>query len=132
MTMTDPMADMLVRIRNGSKAKHPSVDVPFSKFKGEVVKLLKENGFVRNWEKIEDEHQGILRISLRYTADGEEIIGGMKRVSKPGSRFWVKAEDVPKVHAGIGIAIISTSKGIKTDEQCREENVGGEVLCYVW
>lgn len=132
MTMTDPMADMLVRIRNGSKAKHPSVDVPFSKFKGEVVKLLKENGFVRSWEKIEDENQGILRISLRYTADGEEIIGGMKRVSKPGSRFWVKAEDVPKVHAGIGVAIISTSKGIKTDEQCREENVGGEVLCYVW
>jgi small subunit ribosomal protein S8 len=132
MTMTDPIADMLVCIHNGSRAKHPSVDVPFSKLKSEVAKLLQEKGFVKRWEKIEDGKQGILKIFLRYAADGEEVISGMKRVSKPGSRLWVKAEDVPEVHAGVGTAIVSTSKGIKTDEQCREENVGGEVLCYVW
>ncbi len=132
MTMTDPIADMLVCIHNGSRAKHPSVDIPFSKLKSEVAKLLQENGFVKSWEKIEDGKQGILKIFLEYAEDGEEIIGGVKRVSKPGSRLWVKAKDVPEVHAGVGAAIMSTSKGIKTGEQCREENVGGEVLGYVW
>ncbi len=132
MTMTDPIADMITRIRNASRAKHAKVDVPFSKVKAEIARILKEKGFVRNWKKIEDGPQGILRISLRYTRKGEEIINGIKRVSKPGLRLWAKSKDVPKIHDGAGIAIVSTSQGIKTDDQCREEKTGGEIMCHVW
>ena len=132
MTMTDPIADMLTRIRNGNRAKHQHVDVPFSNEKMEIARILKEKGFIENWEKKEDGKQGILAISMRYSSYGEGAITGIKRESKPGLRVWIKAKDVPKVCDGIGIAIISTSKGIKTDEECRKENVGGEFLCRVW
>lgn len=132
MTMTDTIADMLTRIRNASRAKHIDVEVPCSKEKQEIARILKENGFIKSWERTDDDKQGILRISLRYDENGQELIIGIKRVSKPGLRLWVKAKDIPRVHSGVGIAIISTSKGIKTDEECRKENVGGEVLCYVW
>ena len=132
MTMTDPVADMLTRIRNASKAGHVDVRVPCSKEKQAIAGILKEKGFIKNWERIDDEKQGFLRIFLRYSEDGEQIISGIKRVSKPGLRVWVKAKDVPKVHDGDGVAIISTSNGIKTDEECRKGNIGGEVLCYVW
>ena len=132
MTMTDPIADMLTRIRNASHAKHTDVDVPCSNQKQEIALVLKKNGFIKSWERIDDGKQGILRISLRYGESGEEVIGGIKKVSRPGLRLWVKAKDIPRVHNGIGVAIISTSKGIKTDEECRKENIGGEVLCYVW
>ena len=132
MTMTDTIADMLTRIRNASRARHPSVDVPCSKEKREIARILKGEGFIQNWERIDEGKQGILRISLRYSESGDEVIGNIKRVSKPGLRLWVKAKDIPRVHNGVGIAIISTSKGIKTDEECRKENIGGEVLCYVW
>ncbi len=132
MTMTDPIADMLTRIRNASKSRHEIVSVPSSKEKMGIARILKEKGFIRGWKKIEDEKQGILEISLRYGSNGEEVFSGIKRVSKPGSRLWLKAKDVPSVHSGVGIAIVSTSKGLKTDEECREERVGGEILCYVW
>lgn len=132
MTMTDPIADMLTRIRNASKSRHEIVSIPSSKEKMGIARILKEKGFIRGWKKIEDEKQGILEVSLRYGSNGEEVFGGIKRVSKPGSRLWLKAKDVPSVHSGVGIAIVSTSKGLKTDEECREEKVGGEILCYVW
>ena len=132
MTMTDGISDMLTRIRNGSHAKHTNVEMPCSKGKQEIARILKENGFIKSWERTDDGKQGILTISLRYDENGQELIIGIKRVSKPGLRLWVKAKDIPRVHNGVGIAIISTSKGIKTDEECRKENIGGEVLCYVW
>ena len=132
MTMTDPIADMLTRIRNAISAKHSDVDVPCSNEKQGVARILKENGFIENWKRIDDGKQGILKISLRYGEGGEDVIGSIKRASRPGLRLWVKAKDIPKVHNGAGIAIISTSKGMKTDEECRRENIGGEVLCYVW
>jgi small subunit ribosomal protein S8 len=132
MTMTDTIADMLTRIRNASRAKHPDVDVPCSNEKQEIARVLKEKGFIKNWERMDDGKQGILKISLRYGKNGEDTIGVIKRVSRPGLRLWVKAKDIPRVHGGVGIAIVSTSKGIKTDEECRKENIGGEVLCYVW
>ena len=132
MTMTDPIADMLTRIRNASKSRHEIIDIPFSKEKMGIARILKEKGFIREWKKVEDEKQGILKVSLRYGSNGEEVIGGIKRVSKPSSRLWLKGKDVPSIHYGVGIAIVSTSKGFKTDEECREEKIGGEVLCYVW
>ncbi len=132
MTMTDTIADMLTRIRNASHAKHLDVDMPCSKEKQEIARILKEKRFIKNWERTDDEKQGILKIFLRYDGNGEAMIGGIKRVSRPGLRLWVKAKDIPRVHGGVGIAIISTSGGMKTDEECREENIGGEVLCYVW
>ena len=97
-----------------------------------IARILQEKGFIRGCKKVESGTQGILKISMRYGSNGEELIGGIKRVSKPGSRLWLKAKDVPSVHSGVGIAIVSTSKGLKTDEECREERLGGEVLCYVW
>ena len=132
MTMTDPIADMLTCIRNASMAGHAEVCVPCSSEKQAIARILKEKGFIKNWEKIDDLKQGVVKIFLRYTQDGEQLIIGLKRVSKPGLRVWVKAKDVRKVHDGVGVGIISTSNGIKTDEECRKENIGGEVLCYVW
>ena len=132
MTMTDPIADMLTRIRNANTVKHETVDVPASNIKKEIVRILLEEGFVRGYDVIEDEKQGIIRIQLKYGQAGERVIQGIKRISKPGMRVYTNAHEVPRVLNGLGISIISTSKGILTDKQARKENVGGEVICYVW
>ncbi len=132
MTMTDPLADMLTRVRNASAVKHESVDVPASNIKKEVARILLEEGFVKSYDVIEDGKQGIIRIQLKYSRDNEKVITGIKRISKPGLRVFAKKDDVPKVLGGLGVAIISTSKGLITDKQAREEGVGGEVIAYVW
>ena len=132
MQITDPIADMLTRIRNANTVKHETVDVPASNIKKEIVRILLEEGFVRGYDVIEDEKQGIIRIQLKYGQSGERVIQGIKRISKPGMRVYTNAYEVPKVLNGLGISIISTSKGILTDRQARKENVGGEVICYVW
>ena len=132
MTMTDPIADMLTRIRNANVVKHETVDVPASNMKKEIARILLEEGFVRGYDVIEDGKQGIIRIQLKYGQSGERVIQGIKRISKPGMRVYTNAYEVPKVLNGLGISIISTSKGILTDKQARKENVGGEVICYVW
>ena len=132
MTMTDPIADMLTRIRNANTVKHETVDVPASNMKKELARILLEEGFIRGYDVIEDGKQGIIRIQLKYGQSGERVIQGIKRISKPGMRVYTNAYEVPKVLNGLGISIISTSKGILTDRQARKENVGGEVICYVW
>lgn len=132
MTMTDPIADMLTRIRNASQVKHETVDVPASNIKKELARILLEEGFVRGYDVIEDGKQGIIRIQLKYSAEGERVIQGLKRISKPGMRVYAASEDLPKVLSGLGVAIISTSKGIMTDREARKAKVGGEVICYVW
>ena len=132
MTMTDPIADMLTRIRNANTVKHETVDVPASNIKKEIVRILLEEGFVRGYDVIEDEKQGIIRIQLKYGQSGERVIQGIKRISKPGMRVYTNAYEVPKVLNGLGIAIISTSQGLKTDKQARELGIGGEVLAYIW
>lgn len=132
MTMTDPIADMLTRIRNANMVKHETVDVPASNMKKELARILLEEGFVRGYDVIEDGKQGIIRIQLKYGQAGEKVITGLKRISKPGMRVYAAKEELPKVLNGLGISIISTSKGILTDRQARKEGVGGEVICYVW
>ena len=132
MTMTDPIADMLTRIRNANVVKHETVDVPASNMKKELSRILLEEGFIRGYDVIEDGKQGIIRIQLKYGQAGERVISGLKRISKPGMRVYAANQEVPKVLNGLGISIISTSKGILTDKQARKENVGGEVICYVW
>ena len=132
MTMTDPIADMLTRIRNANVVKHETVDVPASNMKKELSRILLEEGFIRGYDVIEDGKQGIIRIQLKYGQSGERVIQGIKRISKPGMRVYTNAYEVPKVLNGLGISVISTSKGILTDKQARKENVGGEVICYVW
>ena len=132
MTMTDPIADMLTRIRNANTVKHETVDVPASNIKKEIARILLEEGFVRGYDVIEDGKQGIIRIQLKYGQTGERVISGLKRISKPGMRVYAANQEIPKVLNGLGISIISTSKGILTDKQARKENVGGEVICYVW
>ncbi|MBC5998091.1 30S ribosomal protein S8 [Romboutsia ilealis] len=132
MTMTDPIADMLTRIRNANVVKHETVDVPASNMKKELARILLEEGFVRGYDVIEDGKQGIIRIQLKYGQSGERVISGLKRISKPGMRVYAANHEIPKVLNGLGISVISTSKGILTDKQARKENVGGEVICYVW
>jgi len=132
MTMTDPIADMLTRIRNANVVKHETVDVPASNIKKELSRILLEEGFIRGYDVIEDGKQGIIRIQLKYGQTGERVISGLKRISKPGMRVYAAKHEVPRVLNGLGISIISTSKGILTDKQARKENVGGEVICYVW
>lgn len=129
--VTDPIADMLTRIRNAITIRVEKVDIPASRMKLEVVKILKEEGYIRAYKILKDEKQGILRVALKYI-DGNSVITGLKRVSKPGRRFYVGRKEVPKVMGGIGIAILTTSKGLLSDNVCRRENVGGEVICYVW
>ena len=131
MTMTDPIADMLTRIRNANVVKHETVDVPASNMKKELARILLEEGFIRGYDVIEDGKQGIIRIQLKYGQTGERVISGLKRISKPGMRVYADKHEVPRVLNGLGISIISTSKGILTDKQARKENVGGEVICYV-
>lgn len=130
--MTDPIADMLTRIRNGNKANHKMITVPSSNEKKAIAQILLDEGFITGFNVEEDNKQGILTIDLKYTENGERIISGLRRISKPGLRVYVKANEVPKVLDGLGTAIISTSKGLMTDRAARRENVGGEVICYVW
>jgi len=130
--MTDPIADMLTRIRNGNSVKHESVDVPASNIKKEIAQILLDEGFIKGYDVIEDGKQGIIRIELKYGSHGEKVISGIKRISKPGLRVYVKSDEIPRVLGGLGIAILSTSKGIMTDKKARKEGIGGEVLCYVW
>lgn len=132
MVMTDPIADMLTRIRNSNNAKHETVDIPASNIKKSLANILLEEGFVKNVEEIENDNQGVIRIQLKYGDNKEKIITGLKRISKPGLRVYVKSDEIPRVLGGLGIAVLSTSKGIMTDKVARKENVGGEVICYVW
>lgn len=132
MNTTDPIADMLTRIRNASAAKHKTVDVPASKMKKAIADILYNEGYIKSVEEISNENQGILRIALKYDENGAKVIAGIKRISKPGLRVYASAEKLPKVLNGLGIALISTSKGIKTDKEARKENLGGEVLAYIW
>jgi small subunit ribosomal protein S8 len=132
MVMTDPIADMLTRIRNANMVKHEKLELPASKIKTEIADILKREGFVRDYEVIEDNKQGILRVFLKYGANEERVITGIKRISKPGLRVYAKADEVPRVLNGLGIAIVSTSKGVLSDKEARSQAVGGEVLAYVW
>lgn len=132
MSMTDPIADFLTRIRNANMVRHDSVEVPASKIKKDIAEILKNEGFVRDVEYIEDDKQGVIRVFLKYSADKTRVITGLKRISKPGLRTYVKSDDVPKVLNGLGIAIISTSEGVITDKEARAKKIGGEVLAYVW
>jgi small subunit ribosomal protein S8 len=130
--VTDPVADLLTRIRNGSMAEHEKVDVPASKLKVRVVEILKEEGFIKNFRLIEDQKQGVLRVYLKYGPAQERVITGLRRVSKPGRRLYVSADRIPSVLGGMGVAILSTPRGVLTDRESRKAKVGGEVLCYVW
>ena len=132
MQISDVIADMLTRIRNANSAKHESVDVPASNMKKAIADILKEEGYIANYQIVEDGKQGIIRITLKYGRGKQRVIQGLRRVSKPGLRIYSNCEDMPKVMNGLGIAIVSTSKGIMTDKQARKENVGGEVLAFVW
>ena len=132
MQITDPIADMLTRIRNANSAKHDSVDVPASNMKKAIAEILLAEGYIKNFQIIDDGTQGIIRIALKYNAGKEKVIQGLRRVSKPGLRVYAGADELPKVLKGLGIAIISTSKGIMTDKKAREAHVGGEVLAFVW
>ncbi|API92384.1 MULTISPECIES: 30S ribosomal protein S8 [Bacillota] len=132
MVMTDPIADMLTRIRNANMVKHEKLELPASKMKKEIADILKREGFVTDYELVEDNKQGILRIFLKYGANEERVITGIKRISKPGLRVYAKANEVPRVLNGLGIAIVSTSKGVLSDKEARSQAVGGEVLAYVW
>ncbi len=130
--MTDPIADMLTRIRNASKSKMEKVDIPSSKLKAEIAKILKDEGYIKNLKMVKDRRQGLIRIYLKYTEDEAPVIQGMKRVSRPGRRVYAGSDVIPKVMRGLGTAILSTPKGIQTAKQAKKENVGGEVLCHVW
>ena len=132
MQITDPVADMLTRIRNANTAKHESVDVPASNLKKAIAKILLDEGYIKSYEVVEDGTQGVIRIQLKYLAGKEKVISGLRRVSKPGLRVYAGADELPRVLKGLGIAIISTSRGVMTDRKARELHVGGEVLAFVW
>ena len=132
MQITDPVADMLTRIRNANTAKHESVDVPASNLKKAIAKILLDEGYIKSYEIVEDGTQGSIRIQLKYLAGKEKVISGLRRVSKPGLRVYAGADELPRVLKGLGIAIISTSKGVMTDKAARANHVGGEVLAFVW
>ena len=132
MNTTDPIADMLTRIRNANSAKHKEVDIPASNMKRAIAQILLDEGYIASFEEIKDEKQGMLRVTLKYDEKGKRVIAGLKRISKPGLRIYVNKDELPQVLNGLGIALISTSKGIKTDKEARKEGLGGEVLAYVW
>lgn len=132
MAMSDPIADMLTRVRNAGKAKFNSVDIPGSKMKFELAKLLKDEGYIRNYKFIKDDKQGVLRVYLKYNDKQEHSILRIDRVSKPSKRVYMKGRDIKPVYNGMGIAVLSTSKGIMTDKHARERNIGGEIICNVW
>lgn len=132
MVMTDPIADFLTRIRNANMVRHESLEVPASKVKVEIANILKNEGFIKNFEVIEDDKQNVIRVFMKYSSDRERVITGLKRISKPGLRVYAKTGEIPRVLNGLGIAIVSTSVGVITDKEARAKNVGGEVLAYVW
>ena len=132
MVMTDPIADFLTRIRNANMVMHEKVEIPASKTKIALAEILKNEGFIKDYEQIEDGKQGVIRVYLKYGPNREKVITGLKRISKPGLKVYCKKDEVPKVLGGLGIAIISTSKGIVTDKEARKLGLGGEVICYVW
>lgn len=132
MSMSDPLADMLTRIRNASSARHSKVDIPASKIKVNLARILKSEGYIKNYKLLKDQRHGILRIYVKYDEANQGVITGLERVSKPGRRVYVKKRDVPFVLNGMGISVLSTSKGILTDREARKENVGGELLCNIW
>lgn len=132
MVMSDPIADMLTRIRNANIVRHETVEIPASKIKREIAEILKKEGFIRDAEYIADKKHGIIRVFLKYGENNQQVITGLKRISKPGLRVYAKNQEVPRVLGGLGIAIISTSRGVMTDKEARQANSGGEVLCYVW
>lgn len=130
--MTDPIADMLTRVRNAVMIKSEKVDVPASRMKLEIAKIMKEEGFIRAYKILKDKKQGILRITLKYTADDAAVISGIKRISKPGRRVYADKDSIPTVMGGVGISVLTTSRGVLGDKTCRREKVGGEVLCHIW
>ena len=132
MTMTDPIADMLTRIRNANTVGHETVEIPASKMKKAIAEILKEEGYITDFDVIEDDKQGMIKVTMKYGANKERVISGIKKISKPGLKVYAKANDVPKVLGGLGIAIISTSKGIVSDKEARKLGVGGEVIAYIW
>ena len=132
MHITDPIADMLTRIRNANNTKHDTVDVPASNMKKSIAQILLEEGYIKNFQLIDNGTQGVIRVTLKYGAGKEKVISGLRRVSKPGLRVYAGADELPKVLRGLGIAIVSTSKGVMTDKKAREAHVGGEVLAFVW
>jgi small subunit ribosomal protein S8 len=132
MSMSDPLADFLTRIRNAGMVRYETVDVPMSNLKVDVAKVLREEGYIKDYEIIEDNKQGVLRVALKYGPNNELVISGIRRVSKPGLRQYVKADDIPKVLNGLGISILSTSKGVITDSEARRLRIGGEILCEAW
>ena len=132
MNTTDPIADMLTRIRNANTSKFKTVDIPSSKVKRSIAEILYNEGYIRAFEEISDDKQGIIRITLKYGDKGSRVISGLKRISKPGLRIYASKDELPRVLNGLGIALISTSKGIMTDKMARQENVGGEVIAYIW
>ena len=132
MQISDVIADMLTRIRNANDAKHESVDIPASNLKKSIAEILLEEGYIKSYQIVEDGKQGIIRVTLKYVAGKQKVIHGLRRVSKPGLRIYSNCEDMPKVMNGLGIAIVSTSKGVMTDKKARQANVGGEVLAFVW
>ncbi|HHQ47819.1 MAG TPA: 30S ribosomal protein S8 [Acidobacteria bacterium] len=132
MSMTDPIADMLTRLRNATMVRHDRTDVPASKMKLEIAKILKQEGYIRTFKLLEEGTQGVLRIYLKYSPDGEPVIHGIQRVSKPGLRIYRGVQELPKVRNGLGVAVVSTSRGVVTDEQARRLGVGGEILCEIW
>ena len=132
MQISDVIADMLTRIRNANNAKHDTVDIPASNLKKSIAQILLEEGYIKNFQIVEDGKQGIIRVTLKYAAGKQKVIHGLRRVSKPGLRIYSNCEDMPRVMNGLGIAIVSTSKGVMTDKKARQNNVGGEVLAFVW
>ncbi|MDD3024107.1 MAG: 30S ribosomal protein S8 [Syntrophomonadaceae bacterium] len=132
MVMTDPVADFLTRIRNGNMVMHETVEVPGSKIKISIAQIMREEGYIKDFEYIEDGKQGIIRIFLKYGPEKKKVITGIKRISKPGLRVYVGKDEIPRVLGGLGTAVISTSKGLMTDKKARKEGLGGEVLCYIW
>lgn len=132
MVMTDPIADMLTRIRNANTVRHEKLELPASNMKRDIAEILKREGFIRDFESIDDDKQGVLRIFLKYGTGNERVITGLKRISKPGLRVYAKTTEVPRVLGGLGIAVVSTSNGIMTDKEARQQQVGGEILAYVW
>ena len=132
MTMTDPIADMLTRIRNANTAGHPTVEISSSKMKISILQILKDEGYIKDFDIIEDEKQNLIKVDMKYGASKERVISNIKKISKPGLKVYAKADQVPKVLGGLGIAIISTSNGIISDKEARKLGVGGEVICYVW
>ena len=132
MQLTDPIADMLTRIRNANSAKHKTVDIPASNMKKAIAQILLDEGYIKGFQVVDDGKQGIIRVTLKYGANKSKVLTGLRRVSKPGLRVYASCEELPRVLKGLGVAVISTSKGVMTDKKARKENIGGEVLAFIW